>query len=70
MIVDNMDLKETIYRRQSIRKYDKTPLDSKILDGLRTFIDNTRVLNPNIKWSYDIVGSENVRMLQRFKSPH
>lgn len=70
MIVDNMDLKEAIYKRQSIRKYDQTPLDSKTLDGLRTFIDNTRVLNPNIKWSYDIVGSENVRMLQRFKSPH
>ena len=70
MIVDNMDLKETIYKRQSIRKHDKTPLDSKTLDGLRTFIDNTRVLNPNIKWSYDIVGPENVRMLQRFKSPH
>ena len=70
MIVDNMDLKEAIYRRQSIRKYNNVPLDSQTLDGLRAFIDNTRVLNPNIKWSYDIVGPENVRMLQRFKSPH
>lgn len=70
MIVDNMDLKEAIYRRQSIRKYNNVPLDSQTLDGLRAFIDNTRVLNPNIKWSYDIVGPENVRMIQRFKSPH
>lgn len=66
----NMNLKEAIYKRQSIRKYDKAPLDSQTLDELRNFIDNARVLNPDIKWSYDIVGAKNVRMLQRFKSPH
>lgn len=65
-----MNLKETIYKRQSIRKYDKTPLDSQTLDELRKFIDNAKALNLNINWSYDIVGRENVKMLQRFKSPH
>lgn len=65
-----MDLKETIYKRQSIRKYDKTPLAAETLDELRQFIDNAKVLNPNINWSYDIVGPENVKRLQRFKSPH
>ena len=70
LINDTMDLKETIYKRQSIRKYDKAPLSAESLDGLRKFIDNAKVLNPDIKWSYDIVGPENVRMLQRFKSPH
>lgn len=65
-----MTLKETIYKRQSIRKYDKTPLDLQTLDELRTFIDNVEVLNPDIEWSYDIVGQDNVKMLQRFKSPH
>lgn len=65
-----MDLKETIYKRQSIRKYDDAPLSTEALDELRKFIGNAKVLNPDIEWSYDIVGPENVRMLQRFKSPH
>lgn len=65
-----MNLQETIYKRQSIRKYKKTPLSDETLDGLRNFIDNARVLNPSIKWSYDIVDSDNFRVLQRFKAPH
>lgn len=69
-IFDSMNLQDTIYKRQSIRKYDKTPLDPQALEELRDFIDGAEVLNPDIKWSYDIVGPENVRMLQRFKSPH
>ena len=65
-----MDLKKTIYKRQSIRKYMKTPLSAETLDGLNQFIDNVCVLNPEISWSYDIVGPKNVRTLQRFKAPH
>lgn len=65
-----MDLKETIYKRQSIRKYDKMPLAEETLNELREFIDNANVLNPDIEWSYDIVGRDNVRTLQRFKAPH
>ena len=65
-----MNLQETIYKRQSIRKYKKTPLSSEIIGELRNFIENAKALNPNIEWSYDIVGSDNVRMLQRFKAPH
>lgn len=70
MVVDNMNLEDTIYKRQSIRKYDKNPLNQEILDELRNFIDNAKVLNPEINWSYDIVGPDNFRMLQRFKPPH
>ena len=62
-----MNLEDTIYKRQSIRKYDNTPLGEETLDELRDFIDNAKVLNPDIGWSYDIVGPENFRMLQRFK---
>jgi nitroreductase len=65
-----MNLKETIYKRQSIRKYEKTPLNKETLDGLKEFIDNAEVLNPDISWSYDIVGPKNFKMLQRFKPPH
>ena len=65
-----MNLEDTIYKRQSIRKYGKDPLSSQTLDELRDFIDNAKVLNPEIDWSYDIVGPENFKMLQRFKPPH
>lgn len=65
-----MNLEETIYKRQSIRKYDKTPLSDETLSELREFIDNIHVLNPEIGWSYDIVGPENVRSLMRWESPH
>ena len=37
-----MNLEDTIYKRQSIRKYDKNPLNQEILDELRNFIDNQR----------------------------
>lgn len=67
---NNMNLKETIYKRQSVRKYDKTPLAQETLNELKEFIDNAKVLNPDIDWSYDIVGRDKVRTLQRFKAPH
>lgn len=65
-----MDLKETIYKRQSIRKYDKIPLSEETLSEIRHFIDNACILNPDIEWSYEIVGPKNFRMLQRFHAPH
>ena len=70
MLIDNMNLEDTIYKRQSIRSYDKTPLAEETLDEIRQFIGDARVLNPDIEWSYDIVGPENFRILQRFKPPH
>ena len=65
-----MNLEDTIYKRQSIRSYDKTPLEKETLDEIREFIDNAKVLNPNIKWSYDIVSTENVSTMMRWKAPH
>ena len=44
-----MNLEDTIYKRQSIRSYDDTPLDSQTLDEIRDFIENAKELNPNIK---------------------
>ena len=32
MLIDTMNLEDTIYKRQSIRSYDKTPLDEETLD--------------------------------------
>ena len=67
---DIMNLEETIYRRQSIRLYDDTPLDNQALDEIRDFIDNAKVLNPDIKWTYDILSTENISTMMRWKAPH
>ena len=65
-----MNLEETIYKRQSIRSYDENPLDDQTLDEIRDFIDNAKELNPNIKWSYEILSTKNVNTMMRWKAPH
>lgn len=67
---DNMNLEEIIYKRQSIRKYESTPLSEDFLDDLRNFIENAQTLNPDIGWTYDIVDSSKVKTLQNFHAPH
>ena len=56
-----MNLTEVIYKRQSIRKYNNQNLSEESLDSIRNFIDNSKVLNNNIKWSYDIVDSSKIK---------
>jgi nitroreductase len=65
-----MNLEDTIYKRQSTRSYDSTPLDNETLDEIRDFIDNAKELNPNIKWSYEILPTENISTMMRWKAPH
>lgn len=65
-----MNLEDTIYKRQSIRSYDDAPLDNQTLDEIRDFIDNAKELNPNIKWSYEILPTENISTMMRWKAPH
>lgn len=65
-----MNLEETIYKRQSIRSYDDSPLDNETLDEIRDFIDNAKELNPNIRWSYEILPPENMSTKMRWKAPH
>ena len=65
-----MNLEDTIYKRQSIRSYDSTPLDNQTLYEIRDFIDNAKELNPNIKWSYEILPTENISTMIRWNAPH
>jgi len=65
-----MQLQETIYKRQSVRSYSDTPLDENILDEINEFIKNLKVLNPNIKWSYEIVGKDKIKTIMPWKAPH
>lgn len=64
-----MNLEETIYKRQSIRSYEQTPLDNQMLDEIQAFIDQTKALNENINWSYDIVPNDKIKTLLNWKSP-
>ena len=66
----NMKLEDTIYKRQSIRNYNNKKLSDKCISSIRDFIDNSKVLNPNIKWSYDIVGVKNIKTVMPWKSPY
>lgn len=65
-----MKLEETIYKRQSCRTYDETPLDEKTIEEIKTFIQQAKVLNTHIKWDYDIVTNKEVKTLLRWKAPH
>ena len=63
-------LEDTIYKRQSIRSYKDAPLDNQSLDEIKNFIDNAKPLNSDIKWSYEILSTENISTMMRWKAPH
>ncbi len=55
-----MTLYETIFKRRSVRKYDRMPLDEKTLDDIRTFITNTRQL-PGQNARFEIMSADKVK---------
>ncbi len=64
-----MNLEETIYQRQSTRNYKKTPLDDKTIEEIETFIKNTKKLNPNIEYAYDIVDNTKIKTVLPWRAP-
>lgn len=64
-----MNLKETIYKRQSIRNYEEEALNEDEVEQLRKFIDSAKVLNSNIQWSYDIVSKDQIKSILNWRSP-
>ena len=65
-----MNLEDAIYKRQSIRSYENISLDNETIDGIRDFIEGARVLNPDIKWSYEILPTDKISTMMRWKAPH
>lgn len=65
-----MNLEELIYKRRSIRSYEDISLNEETLIDIQEFIGTVKPLNPNIKWSYDIVGPENIKTIMRWRAPH
>lgn len=64
-----MKLEETIYKRQSIREYDQKPLNEQTINEIEEFISESKVLNENIEWSYDIVSKQKIKTLLPWKAP-
>ncbi len=65
-----MNLEDIIYRRQSVRKYTNNTLSEECIESIKDIINNSKELNPDISWSYDIVDSSKVKTMMNWKSPH
>lgn len=65
-----MNLYETIFKRKSCRNFSKEKLSNDELNNLKNFIKNTKALYPDIKTDYDLLSSEEIRTMLRWKSPH
>ncbi len=63
-------LYKTIFKRKSIRKYDKTPLNNNILNNISDFISTLKPLYDNIKTQIEIVSGSEIKNLFPIKSPH
>jgi len=61
-------MNEIIRKRQSIRKFDMTPLDDTTLEKVKSFIDSVKPLFPNIKYTITFAGK--TKGFFNIKSPH
>ena len=64
------ELYRTIYKRKSIRKYQKEALSVKELGEIEEFLSKAKSLKPEIEFEAKIVSSEAVKSLLKIKSPH
>lgn len=65
-----VQLKETIYKRKSVRKYKSEPLNTAILNEIVAFCEKTTPLYPDIKVKMDIVEKKSVKSMLRWLPPH
>lgn len=56
-----MNLYETISKRQSVRKYDASPLDNKVLEDIQNFIKGVKPLYDDIETRFDILPADKVK---------
>ena len=65
-----MDLYSAIFTRKSCRKYDMTPLGTKTIQQIESFIAGLHPLLPNSEITHKIVDSEGAKGLGLPKAPH
>ena len=64
------ELYQAIYKRKSIRKYQKKKLNQKEITEIKKFLKELKVLDPKIEFEAKIVNSESVKSLLPIQSPH
>lgn len=64
-----MNLKETIYRRKSVRSYTGNPIDQETLTKIQEFMVNIKPLYPDIKVRAEIMEKEKVKCIFPWVTP-
>jgi len=65
-----MTVKETIYHRKSFRSYSQQLLEPNVLKEIEDAIKAAKPLYPDIKFSWEIIETENVKCVQNWRAPH
>lgn len=69
-MMDNLDFYTTIFKRKSIRKYKKEPVESSKLQGLKDYIKELTPLYDSIKTEVVILPEKDIKRLCSIKVPH
>ncbi|QLH74541.1 MAG: nitroreductase [Methanomassiliicoccales archaeon] len=59
-----------IFKRRSVRKYQKEPLDPSVLSDISTFIDNIVPLVPGIRTEIRVLNEQTIKGMFRTNAPH
>ena len=68
--MEQRDFYDAVFKRKSIRKFDPSPLDSKILADIARQLKNIIPMYPYIETEISIVSPNDVKGLIQVKSPH
>lgn len=64
------DWKQMIFHRKSTRSYTGEAVEETTMNLIRGFLTNLKPLFPHIPMRWDVVGCQDVRCLQSWKTPH
>ena len=62
--------KEIIYRRRSFRSYSEKLLPQDVLVEIENAIKSAKPLHPDIRFGWEIIGTEKVKCVQNWRAPH
>lgn len=65
----DMTLSDVISRRKSVRKYADRPVEPEVLEKIRNFCADAKPLDPEIRFTAQIVDREQVRFYLPWKAP-
>ncbi len=68
--MEKNELYSTIFKRKSIRKFDLTPLDDKVLEEISDYLHSLDPIYNDIKTEFKIVGTDRVKRRMMRKAPH